>query len=283
MSKRISQLTQLTAAQLAQDDKIPIVDTSAGQTKYITTKDLTGLPDTGWIATGETWAYSSWDSATRIGVITVPSDATTKYTLGMRIRISQTTGGTKYGIIHAITSTTLTVFFMSGQTFTNETVTSPVYSPLYAPYGFDADPANWQLEVIDTTLRQGNTPTKSVWYLPSGSLCTLAIGIGKWWVEYYAANRVHSTASSSWASAVVTLSTTTNSETDTNFTSTSGIDQASAGVLTLTCPHWRRRKLTLAAKTTYNLLAMSDCQGTMGGTNGFNSGARITATSAYIS
>jgi len=282
MGKRTSQLTQLTAAQVAQGDFLPIVDVSAGQTKYVTVKDLTGLPDFGWTATAESWAYSSYDSATRIGVVTVPTDATTKYTLGNRVRFSQTTGGTKYAIIHAMTATSLTLFFQSGQSLANETITSPVYSALKSPYGFDADPANWQLEIIDTTARQSNTPTKGAWYLPTGSTCSLAIGIGKWWVEYYAANRVHGSASSTWCFANTTLSTTTNSETDNNFTSTSSSDQATSGVITLKCPHWRRRKLTLAAKTTYNLLAYSDVQGTIGTTNGFSDGARITATSAYI-
>lgn len=43
MAKRISQLTQLTAAQVASNDKIPIVDESAGVTKYITALDVLSL------------------------------------------------------------------------------------------------------------------------------------------------------------------------------------------------------------------------------------------------
>lgn len=135
MGKRTSQLTQLTAAQVAQGDFLPIVDVSAGQTKYVTVKDLTGLPDTGWLATGESWAYSSWNSTLHTGVITVPTDATTKYAIGMWVRFSQTTGGTKWGKIVSITLTTLTVNFPNGVTFTNETLTSPVYSPLERPVG----------------------------------------------------------------------------------------------------------------------------------------------------
>lgn len=146
MGKKISQLVQLTAAQAAQTDLIPIVDISAGKTKYITLKDLTGLPDVGWIATGESWAYSSWTLATRIGVVTVPSDATTKYTPGMRIRFSQSTGGTKYGVITAVTATTLSIFFPSPGVLQNEAISSPVYSPEWAPVGFDPDvnDAPWQ-------------------------------------------------------------------------------------------------------------------------------------------
>ena len=135
MGKRTSQLTQLTAAQVAQGDFLPIVDVSAGQTKYVTVKDLTGAPDFGWAATGESWAYSSFNTTTRVGVITVPTDATTKYNAEMWVRFTQTTGGTKYGKILSVTATTLTVYFGSSYTLNNEAITSPVYSPLAVPVG----------------------------------------------------------------------------------------------------------------------------------------------------
>lgn len=139
MGKRTSQLTQLTAAQVAQGDFLPIVDVSAGQTKYVTVKDLTGLPDFGWTATGESWAYSSYSSVTHIGVITVPSDATVKYFNGMKIKITQTTGGTKYGEVVAVTSTTLSVQWEQSKTLANEAITSPQYSAEESPAGMPDD------------------------------------------------------------------------------------------------------------------------------------------------
>lgn len=135
MAKRNSQLTELLI--VAQDDYLTIVDTSAGQSKRVSVKNLTGLPDVGWTATGESWSFSSWTSATSIGVITVPTDATTKYSVGMYIRITQATGGTKYGRILSLTATTLSVW-MPGYTLNNETISSPVYSPLAAPFGIPA-------------------------------------------------------------------------------------------------------------------------------------------------
>jgi hypothetical protein len=142
MAKRISQLTQITRAQLAVGDLVPVVDISAGQTKYCTLSDLTGLPDTTWTATGETWTYSAWDSALKRATITVPTDATTKYTPGMYVRFSQSTGGTKYGRIVSVTATTLVVY-MGSQTFNNETVTAPVYSVHGTPYGLPANIKNY--------------------------------------------------------------------------------------------------------------------------------------------
>ena len=91
------------------------------------------LVASGWLATGQTFAFSSWNATTRRGVITVPSDATTKYKSDMRIRIVQATGGTKYGRIESVTSTTITVLMLSGSVLNNEAITSPNYSTVFAP------------------------------------------------------------------------------------------------------------------------------------------------------
>lgn len=88
-----------------------------------------------WMSIDETLTYSSWTSATSTAVITVPIDATSKYSVGMAVRFSQTTGGTKYGRITAVTSNSLTVYMLSGSSLSNETITSPVYSAEYAPIG----------------------------------------------------------------------------------------------------------------------------------------------------
>jgi len=140
MAKRNSQLTELLI--VAQDDYLTIVDTSAGQSKRISVKNLTGAPDFGWQATGESHSFSSYSSTTKIGVVTVPTNATTKYSVGMKYRISQTTGGTKYGYIIAVTATTLSIFFGSF-TLNNEAISTPVYSTLEAPYGFTMMPASY--------------------------------------------------------------------------------------------------------------------------------------------
>lgn len=206
--KRLDQLTQLTAAQLSQDDIIGIRDQSAGQTKYITVKDLTGAPEFGWQATGESWAYSSWTAATRIGVITVPTDATTKYQPGNRVRFSQTTGGTKYGIIHAVTATTLTVFFPVGTTFNNEAITSPVFSPIDSPFGFDKDIVKWTLEYTDFVREQVNAPSLLSWYYSDDNL---VVGPGSWFIESMSSSVV-TAASTPYLGQEATLSTSTSSE-----------------------------------------------------------------------
>lgn len=130
-AQKTSQFNQATT--VTQADQVPLLQ--GGELKRVTVGILTGAPDFGWQATGESWTFSSFNTTTRIGVVTVPSDATTKYSVGMWVRIAQSTGGTKWGMINAVTSTTLSINFFYNQTLNNETITTPVYSPLAQPYG----------------------------------------------------------------------------------------------------------------------------------------------------
>lgn len=132
MAKRVSQLTELTV--VAVDDYIPIVDTSAGDTKKVKVQTLVGVPAFGWTATGESWTFSSWTSASNVGIVTVPTDATTKYNVGQYVQFVQATGGTKYGKILAVTATTLSIW-MPGYTLVNEAITTPFYSIAARPVG----------------------------------------------------------------------------------------------------------------------------------------------------
>lgn len=127
--------SQFNAATVANPtDEVPLLQ--GGQLKRVQVSVLTGNPDAGWIATGESWTFSSFNSATRIGVVIVPSNATTKYVQGMKVRFSQATGGTKYGVIVAVTTTTLAIFFLSGITLNNEAILTPNYSMSYMPTGY---------------------------------------------------------------------------------------------------------------------------------------------------
>lgn len=173
---RISALTELTS--LASDDYLVVLDSSANIAKKITVANAFGITDLGWVASGESWTYASWDSSTRIGTITVPTDATTKYTRGMRVKITQSTGGTKYGIIHDVAATLLTVHFPSGITFNNEAITSPQYSLAKAPLGFPTKKTDWQLSFTSSSTTVQTSPSGSTWYNTGSPL--LALGKGQW-------------------------------------------------------------------------------------------------------
>jgi len=278
---RISALTELTT--LASDDYLVVLDSSANIAKKITIANAFGITDLGWVATGESWTYASWSSTTRIGTITVPTDATTKYYAGMRIKITQSTGGTKYGIIHLVASTLLTVFFPTGTTLNNEAITSPQYSIADTPLGFPKSEDKWKIEAIDTSARQGNTPTNNTWYVPSGSTANITIGVGIWRHGFQASNRAHSSAGSTFAASYITSSTTTSTETDAELTVSGGADQPTAGLMTFTVYGMKDKYITISSGTeTRTLLAKSNVQSSMAGTNGFNSHAKIYAISAYL-
>ncbi len=178
---RISALTELTS--LASDDYLVVLDSSANIAKKISIANAFGIPTFGWTATGESWTYASWTSGTRIGTITVPTDATTKYKAGDRIKITQSTGGTKYGIIVLVAATLLTVFFPTGTTLNNEAITTPFYALSGVnPLGFPTDKVLWGLELSDTSQRSQTTPTVNTWYNIGSQ--SLAVGPGIWDVGY---------------------------------------------------------------------------------------------------
>lgn len=207
---KISALPPMTTP-VASDDDLPIVDESAGATKRISTGELTGFPDYGWTAAAEAWSYSSWSSTTKIGVITVPTDATTKYTPGMRIQITQTTGGTKYGIIHKVEATSLTVFFGTDYTLNNEAVSTPFFSSLKVPFGFPLNPDKWQIKFTDTSDRSQASPVQNTYY--NLGTTKIDLGIGLWDVSGKVSAKIVR-ASSVSTGIEVALSTANNSASD---------------------------------------------------------------------
>lgn len=177
----------------------------------------TGINNQGWVSVPNSelsqFSYSAWTSGTRIGVITVPTNATLKYSVGNRLRIVQSTGGTKYGIIVAVSSTTLTVFFPSGTTFNNESILKADFSIDKAPFGFPLDPTIWTITGTSSTDRTATTTSYT-------SLSeTLVVGIGAWLISYRLDMRlVHGSGGNK--RGYITLSTNGTSETDEEFTST---------------------------------------------------------------
>jgi len=150
---RISALTELTS--LASDDYLVVLDSSANIAKKITIANAFGIPDLGFTASGESWTYAS------ASTITVPTDATVKYAKGMVIKITQTTGGTKYGTIINVASTLLTIAWRNGATLANEAITSPSYAVGASPVGAGQ---------IETTAIK--TPSKVSAYCSSGKTIT---------------------------------------------------------------------------------------------------------------
>lgn len=83
----------------------------------------------GWIDANENWAYASATT------ITVPSGATSKYAVGDRIRLVQSST-TKYFYVIGVASTVLTITGGSSYTLANSAITANYYSHAISLVGF---------------------------------------------------------------------------------------------------------------------------------------------------
>lgn len=192
--------------------------------------------------------YSSTDGHTF--VVTVGTDLTSFIGPGARIKL--TDSGTKYFIVTAITSTTITLYGGQNYALTGGAITNPFFSFFKAPVGFPLDPTGWTEQLKSTSQVSQVNPTSGTWY-NLGSL-SLAIPIGLWQVEWTAAARVANNTGTVVADGFATLSTANNSESDTDFTARL-YGGPSSGFFSLTETLGRRKALLLAAKTTYFLNA----------------------------
>lgn len=121
-------------------DSIPINDTEdSNALKRVTltvlraffklTYDAAYIASGGWNEVSESWSYAS------ASTITIPSDGTTKYQKGIKIRFKQG-GGYKYFVGKTIASTLITVFVNTDYTVANSAITDIAYSYIENPYGF---------------------------------------------------------------------------------------------------------------------------------------------------
>jgi len=201
---------------------------------------------TGWLPAEETWAFASWDDPT--GTITVPSGAASKYSPGMKIRITQSTGGTKYGIITKVADTVLTVYFGTDYTLNDEVISAPYYSTMKAPLGFPLDPDKWTVEVTDSTSREQVTPTQDTWYNLGSVSIDIPIGIFR--VSYMGAAECTDT-NATFVNVLCTLSTANNSESDNDFTSIVLLETGTDEQKRVMGNMYKNKILNLAVKDTY--------------------------------
>lgn len=207
-----------------------------------------GISAAGWVALGETLAYASADdptyTATCAGV-----DLTSTISVGMKLRVSQTTGGTKYFIITAIafsTDTTLTLYGGTDYNLEDEAISNPYFSVVKAPHGFPLDPTKWTVEVTDTTQRSKATPAQNVWY-NLGSI-QIEIPVGVWDVSYQVAPYI-ADASAVTCLVLSTLSTANNSESDPDMTAVVYV----INVLQIATSVFRAKTISVASATAYYL------------------------------
>jgi len=206
----------------------------------------------GWNPANETWTYASADDPTYTFTISA-FDATTKYSVGMKIKLTQSTGGTKYAFITKVVfddpGSTITAYFGTDYNLENEAITLPYYSMLKAPFGFPLDPDKWTEEFTDTASRIQAVPTIDVWYNIGTSV--LSVPIGLWNLGYFVNIALIDASSSEWYMAT-TLSTANNSQSDLYY---------SARVMVLSTRFnmgmSKNKYVLVASKTSYYLNARS--------------------------
>lgn len=204
-----------------------------------------------WTPISTSFTYSSADAPTY--VCTTGSDLTGVIPVGARLRCAHAST-TKYFIVTAVSSTTITLYGGTDYTLAATAITAVSFSVVKAPLGFPLDPAKWTVEVTQTTGPAKVSPTTNTWYgdtalSPTGP--NVVVPIGCWVVSYWAVAEV--SASGSSADMRISLSTSASSESDTDFTVASTYVGASGSVRGET---WttRTKPLTLAAKATYYLI-----------------------------
>lgn len=179
------------------------------------TLSLENTATDGWTPANETWTYASSDDPTF--TFTISGDQTAKYSLGMRVKFTQTT--VKYFLITKVSysspNTTITVYGGTDYDLADAAISSPSYSMAKAPHGFPLNPDKWTVITINSSnLTQAN-PTSGTWY-NLGNL-SISIPIGIWEVSY--STLAYAARSSGGLDQYVTLSTANNSESDIEFTS----------------------------------------------------------------
>jgi hypothetical protein len=221
----------------------------------LTSPTMSGTWD-GWISAGETWTYASADDPTY--TFTVAADVTTKYSVGMKIKLTQ--GTVKYFIITAVSAysggnTTITVYGGTDYDLANSAISANAYSMMRTPVGFPMSPAKWTVEKLDTSRRQQANPTNFTWYNLGTTNCQLSVPIGAWEVLFEVHVGASGGTSASQLGVYATLSTTNNSEVSKRYTASTYMrylahGTSGTGYQAYLCRNFR---LELASKTLYYL------------------------------
>ena len=240
-----------------------IVGTTDTQT--LTNKTLSSVKGwSGWIDINSTLTYSSWDSTVQTAVISTSADESGNIQLGDRIVFDQTTDGTKYGIVTAITSSTITLFINSDYDVDNETITNPHYSHQKNPYGFDSNPDKWSITTTDSTRRNTGSYTANNFVYDSSGNTQITLGIGVWNIAYKALIIGFLSSGNNQINITASLSTSNSSESDSDFTVfdqdylTSGNNIIIRGNFTAT---QQKVGTKLMSKTTYYVVGKMDQNG----------------------
>lgn len=187
-------------------------------------------------------------------------DLTSQLCEGMKVKWTQNSI-VRYGFINKApvfsTNTTVSILTICNDSNANFDVLDTAsfaisnfsYSTDKCPFGFPIDPIKWTVETKSTTDDSQATPTNGTWYNPGSR--NIQIPVGSWNVGYQA--MIKSQVNGSALVLRATLSTTNNSESDTDFTSRYQSNGATSTTFLVFGPVGKNKNLTLTTKATYYL------------------------------
>lgn len=241
-----------SATKGATQQSIKAYSDSATQTltnKTLTSPVFNGNVD-GWISANETWEYVSADDPTFTFKI-AGVDLTSKYSAGMRIKLTQTT--VKYFIVTAVafsTDTTITVYGGTDYNLENAVISLNYYSAQKAPQGFPLSPSKWSIETYNNTVPiSQSSPTKDTWY--NLGTIQIVLPIGSWFVGYKVpvfSSKGSAGVISNW----VSLSTSNNSVSNNRLTQRTYVSNETGSMATFELNSFL---IEVTSKTTYYLIA----------------------------
>lgn len=242
---------------------------------------MTTALTTGWVPVADTWAYASVDNPT--GVVTIPTNGTTTYSVGMRIKFTNG-GNTVYGIVTAVAATSLTFLHeinVSTPTqalyiMQNSAITNIYVSHVKTPYGFPSDPRSWTVYVHDDTTRTKSTPEANTWY--NLGTIKITIPIGAWDVEYNCDLGIIDTNTTTFE-GFVTLSTANNTESNTKMTTRRAMNNTTTNVTSDYLVYTARGQMNISSKTDHFLNAKTSQSNI--DTISMNSGSRTDGVRLY--
>lgn len=214
------------------------------------TQAILGCRLTGWID-APALTFSAADAP--VYTVTCNGDYTLIIPVGARIALTHS-GATKYFIVvktsYSSPNTTFTLYGGTDYTLAAGAITNPYYSIAKAPVGFPLDPAKWSETLSSYSDAFQASPAENTWY-NLGSL-SMDLPIGVWRVSYQVCAYVQVDLVP--PVLYVSLSTSNNTETDSNWTAKTEMPLLS-GFCVYTV-HRAGPPISLAAKTTYYLIEM---------------------------
>lgn len=244
-------------------------------TEEIDTVVETKASKTSWESVTATLTYASWDSTVSTGVVNTSSDLSSFIGEGFKIKFTQD-GGVKYAICTVPNSGDLVLYLGTDYTLTNTAITDVYYSDKKTPYGFPLNPDKWSVMVKVSGGQTITNPTANQWYSLTNANLTVPIGC---WDIYYQVQLYTANATLATLRARSTLSTTTSTETNTDYTKKIEFITTSFG----DAAYLLKQTICLDEKTPYYLLIQAQTASyTTLGQDGGAVPLIIKATYAYL-